>query len=170
MDAGDYERLVMEHKDRILAYASLMLRDATEGQDVAQEALIRLWHHRGSVDRDGAPHWLRRTAHNLCIDQLRRRRTRGVACPVEPETLEAVDAPDAQRVVESGELGREIERALGALPLRDRAVLVLRDVQGLPYGEIATLLEVPLGTLKARLHRARETLRDRLARAGLTPC
>jgi RNA polymerase sigma-70 factor (ECF subfamily) len=62
-----------------------------------------------------------------------------------------------------------LERALGALPERDRAVIVLREVQGLPYNEIAEVLGVPLGTLKARLHRAREQLRAKLVRAGVTP-
>ena len=73
------------------------------------------------------------------------------------------------RRAESSELGRALERALGALPAKDRAVIVLREVEGLAYEEIAEILGVPLGTLKARLHRARESLRARLVRAGVTP-
>ena len=79
MEREAYERVVMEQKDRIFAYASMMLRNATEAQDVAQEVLIRLWKHRDRVETERAPHWLRRAAHNLCIDQMRRRRVRNEA-------------------------------------------------------------------------------------------
>ena len=74
-----------------------------------------------------------------------------------------------ERLAASSELGQLIENALGEMPVRDRAVLILREVQGLPYSEIAGILELPLGTLKARLHRAREQLRAKLERAGARP-
>ena len=70
---------------------------------------------------------------------------------------------------ESDQLGHEIEQALGKLSEQDRSVLILREVQKRPYAEIAELLAMPMGTLKARLHRAREQLRKRLIRAGVTP-
>jgi RNA polymerase sigma-70 factor (ECF subfamily) len=79
------------------------------------------------------------------------------------------DQPDPQRQAWSGEVGSLIEVALDSLPDRDRAVLVMREIQGMPYADIAQTLELPLGTLKARLHRAREQLRARLIQAGVTP-
>ena len=79
------------------------------------------------------------------------------------------DGHGPQELAESGELGQSIGKALGKLVPLDRAVLILREVQGLPYAEIARILDVPLGTVKARLHRARERLRNRLVRAGVTP-
>jgi RNA polymerase sigma-70 factor (ECF subfamily) len=164
-----YERVVMEHKDRVFGYASAMLRNPAEAQDVAQEALIRLWNHRAEVDSEGAHRWLRRTAHNLCIDRLRRAKCR----PEDPagDDLErgADHSPSPLRRAEASEVGRALGTALAALPERDRAVILLREVEGLAYEEIAEILEVPLGTLKARLHRAREHLRARLVRAGVTP-
>lgn len=169
MDGEAFERVARENKDRIHAFAARMLRSHAEGQDVAQEALVRLWQHREGVDGDGARFWLHRTAHNLCIDRLRRRR----ASPeVDGELLETVGrdrAAGPARLAESDQTGRLIERALGRLSERDRAVLLLREVQGLPYAEIAEILDVPLGTLKARLHRAREQLRAKLVRWGVTP-
>jgi RNA polymerase sigma-70 factor (ECF subfamily) len=169
MDKEAFERVVREQKNPAYSYAARMLRRPAEAQDVAQEALVRLWQHRRTIDVRTARFWLRRTVHNLCIDRIRRRR----ASPeVDAEFQEAI-SPDRRvgpgRLAESAEVGRKIEQALAGLPVRDRAVLILREVQELPYSEIARILDVPLGTLKARLHRAREHLRAKLIRQGVTP-
>jgi len=170
MDDRAYEQAVMMHKDRVHSYATMMLRNSTEAQDVAQDALIRLWNHRERVERRGARLWLMRTTHNLCIDQIRRRKVRAEVNDGETVMDSKPDAaPGPQHLAQSTELGRLIERELGELSPQDRAVVVMREVQGLPYDEIAQTLELPLGTLKARLHRAREKLRTRLARAGVAP-
>ena len=163
-----FEAAVMLYKDRVHAYATLMLRDRTEAQDIAQEALVRLWEHREQVREDGARLWLMRTVRNLCIDRIRKVRVRSEVDEGDAVVeAEAASTPSPEKLTESGELGRQIEIALAALSLQDRSVLVMREVQGLPYDEIAEVLEVPLGTLKARLHRARERLRARLGRAGV---
>ena len=159
----------MKQKDRVFSYASMVLRDHAEAQDVAQEALVRLWKHRTRVDAPGAHLWLKRTAHNLCIDRLRQRKSRPVVGTEVLETTSPDPAPGPRQLAEAGELGEQLGRALAALKPKDQAVLVLREVQGLPYGEIAEILNMPLGTLKARLHRARELLRAKLIRAGVTP-
>ncbi len=169
MNGKAFEGVVREQKDRAYAYATRMLRGSAEAQDVAQEALVRLWQHRSQVEQETAGFWLRRTVHNLCIDRIRRRKTRQ---EVDTELNEAITADGRSgpaRLAESAELGDLIETALGKLHPRDRAVLILREIEGLPYGEIAGILDVPLGTLKARLHRAREQLRTRLVRAGVAP-
>jgi len=164
-----FEETVMLYKDRVHAYATMMLRDRTEAQDVAQEALVRLWEHRRGVRPDGARLWLMRTVRNLCIDRIRKVKVRS-----EVDEGDAVVEAEADRtaspekLTESGELGRLVESALASLSPQDRSVLVMREVQGLPYDEIADVLGVPLGTLKARLHRARERLRTRLNRSGVS--
>lgn len=169
MDGDAFERLVREQKNRVYSYAAMMLRGNVEAQDVAQEAMVRLWQHRARVDPAVAHLWLRRTVHNLCIDRLRRCKVRPEA-DVEPdETPAPEEQAGPQRLAESGELRRQIERALGQLKPTDRAVLLLREVQGLSYAEMTQTLDLPLGTLKARLHRAREQLRRRLVRTGVTP-
>jgi RNA polymerase sigma-70 factor (ECF subfamily) len=169
MDHETFESVVCEHKNRIYSYAARMLRGAAEAQDVAQEALVKLWQHRDRVEGETAQFWLRRTVHNLCIDRIRRRK----ASPETEGELNETISPDPShgpgRLVEAAELGGRIEQELSKLPERDRAVLLLREVEGLQYAEIAKILDVPLGTLKARLHRAREQLRARLVRAGVAP-
>jgi RNA polymerase sigma-70 factor (ECF subfamily) len=170
MEVKAFEKAVLAHKDRVSAYAALMLGDNMEAQDVAQEAMIRLWQHRGRVDRRGARPWLMRTTHNLCIDRIRKRKVRSEVDEGEKVVNRQAGAvPDAQQLAESCETGRTIRWALENMPAQDRAVLVMREVQGLPYGEIAEALGLPLGTLKARLHRARDRLRAKLTRIGVTP-
>ena len=171
MKETDYETVVAMHKDRVHSYAMTILRNPAEAQDAAQEALIRLWEHRDSIPVDGARPWLMRTTHNLCIDHIRRGKVRSeIGNGDEVVDARPDAAPGPQRLAESGDLRRLIDRALEALSPEDRAVIVMREVQALPYDEIAAALDMPLGTLKARLHRARERLRTRLYRAGVTPC
>jgi len=170
MDVRGFERTVVSLKDRVHAYATRMLRDSAEAQDVAQESLVRLWQHRQGVEEPGARLWLMRTAHNLCIDRLRKRKVRSeVAGGDELMDVQRSDAPGPEDRAGATEIGRGIEQALADLGEIDRAVLLLREVHGLPYEEIATTLRLPLGTLKARLHRAREKLRTRLCSVGVTP-
>lgn len=170
MDNRGFEQMVALHKDRVHSYATMMLKDSAEAQDVAQEALVRLWQHRTTVEEPGARPWLMRTAHNLCIDRIRKRRVRSEIADGEAVVdLQSDSNPGPQRRAESGEIGRSIETALSTLSETDRAVIVMREVQGLPYDEIAAALGLPLGTLKARLHRARDRLRTHLCRAGVRP-
>ena len=168
MDVGEYEKAVLEHKDRVYSFAVHLLRDPEEGRDVAQEALVRLFTHRETVIPEAARAWLLRTAHRLCLDRLRQRGSRPQA---EPEVLDGIAADGGRPDQEAAgrQLGVRIEAALASLSPRDRSLLLLREVHGMPYEEMADTLSVPLGTLKAALHRARERCRQALLGAGVHP-
>jgi len=168
MDAETYRRLVLQHKDRVTSYASWLLGDREEGIDVAQESLIRMWTNRDRVEPGAARAWLLKTAYRMCIDRTRRRRVRR---EVGDDVLEptAHDAPGPDRMAFAGEVGQLLARALGKLDATDRAAVLLREVQGLTYEEIADALDLPLGTVKAKLHRTREKLRRDLVGAGVCP-
>jgi RNA polymerase sigma-70 factor (ECF subfamily) len=170
MTTAQFESAVMEHKDRIHNYARGILRDPEDAKDVAQECLIRLWNHRERVEPGaGCRSWLLRSAHNLCVDRLRRRSThREVSREV--DTMEPTDArPGPERLTSSVEIAGRLEQALLDLDLRDRSIVLLREVEGLAYEDIASLLDLKMGTLKATLHRAREKLRNALVAAEVTP-
>ena len=170
MEHEAFERAALEHKDRVHGYAAMMLRDPEEARDIAQEALVRLWQNWHKVDSTGHRSWLLRTTHNMCIDRIRKRKVRSEVAEPENVLPHCPDtAPGPGQLAESDEAGRAITTALQQLSSEDRAVLVMREVQGLAYDEIAGALELPMGTLKARLHRARERLRTRLERAGIAP-
>lgn len=170
MTTMEFETAVLENKDRVYSYARGILRDPEEAKDVVQESLIRLWRHREQVEAGpGCRSWLFRSAHNLCVDRLRRRSS-SPERPGDDTGDNATDArPSPERLTSSIEVASGLERALMGLDHRDRAIVLLREVEGLPYDEIATLLDIKLGTLKATLHRAREKLRHALVRAEVTP-
>ena len=169
MDARTYEDIVTEHKDRVYSHASWMLRNREDARDVSQEAMIRLWQHRETVAPEAAKSWMLTTTHRLCLDRLRRR-VRWRETTLEPPGHERV-AHEAgpERLAGAREAAERLGAAIEALGPDDRAVVVLREIEGMGYREIAESLDVPLGTLKARLHRARERLRRSLIGAGVTP-
>lgn len=169
MDDGGFENAVREHKDRVHGYASWMLKDRDDARDVSQEALVRLWQHRSEVPPEAAKGWLLRTAHHLCVDRMRRLAVRSGPDMDEIEPMLKDLSPSPHRSAASKETGRRIADALATLSERDRAIVLLREVHGLTYDEIALTLRMNLGTLKATLHRARERLRDHLTQVGITP-
>lgn len=170
MTTVEFQSAVLEHKDRVHSYARSILRDPEDAKDVAQECLVRLWHHRERVEPGvGCRSWLLRSAHNLCIDRLRRRRSRPEVAHDESAYDTADGRPGPDRLVSSAEVGGRLERALLDLDHRDRAIVLLREVEGLTYEEIAEMLDLKMGTLKAILHRTREKLRHSLTRAEVTP-
>lgn len=170
MTTIEYQAAVLEHKDRVHSYARWLLRDSEDASDVAQECLVRLWRHRERVlPGPACRNWLLRAAHNLCVDRLRRR-AKHLEVRQDDSLPEPVDGrPDPLRVAQSGEVAKRLEAALLELSERDRAIVLLREVEGLPYEEIASTLGLNLGTLKATLHRTREKLRTALLRAEVTP-
>jgi RNA polymerase sigma-70 factor (ECF subfamily) len=169
MEIVEYERAVIEHKDRVHSYAAWMLHDREEARDVAQEALVRLWTNRETVRMDSVKSWLLRTVHNLSIDRMHRRKTRAEADVEELTLLPDETRPGPEQTARGGEVGRVIGRALRTLTDRDRSLVLMREVHGLSYNEIATNVDMPLGTVKAALHRARERLRRELVGAGVKP-
>jgi RNA polymerase sigma-70 factor (ECF subfamily) len=169
MTTVEFEDAVREHKDRVYGYARSLLRDSEDARDAAQECLVKLWQHKDQVEPGaGCRSWLLRAAHNLCIDRIRRRTVRREVDP--EESAELADArPGPERLAASSHAGQLLERALMGLGERDRAIVLLREIEGLRYEEIAEILGMNLGTLKATLHRARERLRRDLVRQEVTP-
>jgi RNA polymerase sigma-70 factor (ECF subfamily) len=169
MTARAFEQAARGHGNRVHSLAYWMLRDREEAGDVSQEALMRLWQHRDQVSEETARSWLLRTTHHLCLDQLRRRAVRSGPdlASVSPRLRDGAPSPD--RAAGSVETAGAIASALATLSPRDRAIVLLREVEGLPYEEIAGILELPLGTLKVSLHRSRERLRRFLTSSGVSP-
>jgi RNA polymerase sigma-70 factor (ECF subfamily) len=170
--AGDvkaFEPLVEKYRARVYRLALNVLRDAEEARDVAQEAFIRAWEALPSFRRRSAFYtWLFRITMNLASDRVRRRAARGRAFGTERvdeeqwdhELIDPGEAPDARAA--RAETRRQITRALDALPEPHRAIIMLSDLEGLSYREIAEVLGIPMGTVMSRLHHARKRLRATL--------
>ena len=159
-DGEAFRVLVERHADRAYRIAWRMLGDGAEAEDVAQEAVLRLWRDaagwRGGGPGVGA--WLVRVATNLCLDRLRRRaRMSGEAVPERAD-----EAPLADALIEGDETRAGVIRALDSLPERQRAAIVLTYYEELPNAEAATMLEMNIKAFESLLLRARRALRSML--------
>lgn len=161
-----FETAAKRHSRRVFTFASYLLGDAGEAEDVTQEVLIKLWTHGREIESDRLGAWLLTVTRNACTDVLRRRQRSARVIPIRRDSSLPADPPSADPSPESraagSQLGGRIVRALSALPEPARSVVVLREIQGLSYREISEILEMRMSTLKVTLHRARRRLRESL--------
>ena len=169
MDQDGFGRALRRHGDRAYSYAAWLLGDLEEARDVVQDGFGRLWAHRLAVRDDAAGTWLLRTIHRLCLDRLRKRTVRREAASEKLSESLPDHRPGPDQLVGLSELQTMIVQALRRMSPRDRALIVMREMQSMTYQEIGTVLDLPLNTLKVALHRARHRLRKALADAGVEP-
>lgn len=158
-----------EHYDRMYNYILGLVHDSDEAEDLTQETFLRAYTRRDSL-RDPAAYtsWLYRVATHVCLDRLRQRSRRVLR---ESETdLDEVDLPDPgtplpEVIAEKQEMSACVQKYVADLPDNYRAAILLHDVHGLKDSEIAEILDVPLATVKIRLHRARRRLQAILEEA-----
>jgi RNA polymerase sigma-70 factor, ECF subfamily len=163
-DLAAFEALVERHRDVVFRVAARIVGRA-DADDVSQDAFLRAFHRLAKFRGDASFRaWLLQITHNAAVDHLSRRRSDPVEDAGEQETAEheVVRLP-AERL-ESRERIVRLERKLRGLSPDARVVLVLRDIEGLSYEEIAAITGAPLGTVKARLSRARRDLIEMLRR------
>ena len=159
--SGDREAfavLVHQVSDGLYAVAQRILRDQGLAEDALQNALVLAWRqlpHLREVDRFEA--WIHRILVHACYDESKRARQWTTTVRVLP--MDVLSAPDGTAVVADRD---ELEQAFRRLPVDQRAVFVLHHYLGLPLVEIATMLEIPAGTARSRLHYAMLSLRDSL--------
>lgn len=172
-DEEAFRALLRRYRSDVYSLAVRILRNREDAEDAAQEVFIRLHRALDQYDPSRAfRNWLLRITHNMCIDQIRRRRisTLSIDEPLRQEDGEVGwDLPDTRSRGPLDELlAKEekelIEEAIGRLGPVLRSAITLRHVQGLRYEEIAEILDVPLGTVKVRIFRARAALAEILTR------
>lgn len=164
-----FEPLVRAHEGPALGYATSMLGDADEAADALQDAFVLAWRGLSRL-RPGSSFgpWFRIIVRNVCLDRLRSPRlSRRVALDSPGAAAAARIEPAADRAAETTGLSRVLAAALQDLPDEQRVTLLLREVEGLSYGEIAATLGIPAGTVASRLNHARSGLRAALAGRGL---
>ncbi len=174
VDRAAYEQLVTKYSRHVYSVAYRLTGNDADAKDLAQEAYVRVWRAWARIDPEARLEgWLYQIVKNLYIDLLRRRKGPKVYSLDEPmatsEGEVARDRPDptadVERTVLDASLDRRIQQSLLALSADLRMVVVLADIEGYGYEEIAEMIGVPIGTIKSRLHRARHALRERLASA-----
>lgn len=157
-DRAALDRLLSRHYDRIYAICRRLAGNDADAADATQEALLAIV--RGLTRFEGSSSfrtWSYRVATNACLDELRRRKRRPIATIEEPERLS--DGPDLDQQVADR---LSIEDALPLIPEEFRAPVVLRDVIGMDYAEIAATLDLAPGTVRSRIARGRRQLAKHL--------
>ncbi len=170
-----FNELVLAYQDRVYNLAYRIMGDPASASDATQEAFISAFHHiedfRGKYP-SSFKSWLMRIVSNACYDELRRRKRHPTTSiedfEVEEEANPALisEAESPEEATEREEVAQALEVGIQTLPEDQRVTLVLADVQGLTYQEISEVTDVPLGTVKSRLARARGKLRDYLRDQG----
>jgi RNA polymerase sigma-70 factor (ECF subfamily) len=165
-DLSAFNALVLQYQSLVFNLCLRQLGQREPAEDATQETFVSAWRNISSLRGSFRP-WLLRIAANACTDEQRRRGRRpassldvaleaGVPEPPDEDTL-----PEASAL--QGELRREVEAALQRLPDEQRLAVVLCDLQGLDYAEIASVTRASLGTVKSRIARGRARLRELLA-------
>jgi len=171
--AGDeraFQALLGKYERAVFSICLRMVRDREGAADLAQEAFVKVFMMLERYDPTYAfSSWLFKITSNLCIDHLRKRRIETYAMdePIDNERGEVQrqyvsGEPDPAQVLERKQKMHMLEEAVDRLPDHYRVMLILRHQEHLSYEEIARTLDIPLGTVKARIHRARETLKGLL--------
>jgi RNA polymerase sigma-70 factor (ECF subfamily) len=179
-DAEAFRALVVRHQRKVYAVALGIVKDPDTAWDVSQEAFVRVHQHLGEFKGDAAfSTWVMRIAHHLAIDVFRKERASARDAIEDVRESDLEEASDGvlattldanpQRGVLRRELHSKITEALGRIPAAHREILVLREVEGLSYEELAKELDIPKGTVMSRLFHARKKmqalLRDYAGRA-----
>ena len=163
-DASAWDTVVRTHTRRVynLCYRFTARRD--EAEDLTQEVFLRVYRTLKSYDPGHGPLavWMHRVARNLLIDHYRATRKHRLSVPLEDEMIHLEQkesaAPRPDRAVAQRELSAALEQALARLSPELREAVILRDLQGLDYREIAETLDIPEGTVKSRINRGRAEL------------
>ncbi len=167
-DARAFNQLVLLYQGMAYNVAYRIMADPDAASDATQDAFLSAYKAMRKFRGGSFKAWLLRIVTNACYDQLRRKKRRPSSSlddlPVEADHSQYMQDPAEQpdEYVERQELGSTIQAGISTLPVEQRTVLVLSDVQGLSYNEIAEVTGLSLGTVKSRLSRGRARLRDYL--------
>jgi len=175
-DVEAFETLVASHEKAVFNYAYRLTGNYEDAGDIAQEAFLRVYNSLPEFRGDSSfTTWLYRIVRNACLDEMRKRKRQRVTSL--DETMELDDGEMSRQFADNGdgpeqalervELQRTVLEAINALDEEYRVVVVMRDIQGYSYNEIAEALGINLGTVKSRLNRARGALKEAFAKLEL---
>jgi RNA polymerase sigma factor (sigma-70 family) len=165
-----WEEIVRAHSARVYRLAYRLTGNPHDAEDLTQEVFVRVFRSLSSYTPGTFEGWLHRITTNLFLDQARRRqKIRFDALAEDADQRLPGRAPTPERALHDQLFDADVESALGALPPDFRAAVVLCDVEGLSYEEIAAILDVKLGTVRSRIHRGRSMLRKALEHRAPAP-
>lgn len=157
-----WEEVARHHGRKIYNFAYRLSGNRDDAQDLVQEVLLRVRRGLESYTPQSFDGWLWRITRNAFLDEVRRRRRRPTSPYPDDDRGVGEPAPPPEEVLAMVRLGEDIQAALLELPYEFREAVVLCDVVGLSYEEIAAAVEIPVGTVRSRIHRGRKMLKERL--------
>ena len=171
-DTRAFDELARAEERALYRHAARIVGVGADAEDVVQDALLSAWKSISSFEGTSFRAWLFRIVTNRALDRIRARKRRP-ELPIEPAEDEdvtwaepAAPGPDLAEIASSREALAVVEEALTGVPVEQRAALLLRDVEGFAYEEIALMTGVEVGTVKSRIHRARVAVRNTLITRG----
>ena len=171
-DTRAFEDLARREERALYRHALRIVGTTSDAEDIVQDALFSAWRSIASFQGLSFRAWLLRIATNRALDHLRSRKRRP-ELPLDPPDDDDVTwaepvaaGPDLTQLVGDREALAAVEAALGSLPAEQRTALLLRDVEGFAYEEIAVITSVEIGTVKSRIHRGRLAVRNVLITRG----
>ena len=171
-DAAAFNELLGQHEKRMYAVCLRMCGNHEDAQDCLQEAMLRVYRAiSGFKGQSSFSTWLYRVTMNACLDELRKRKNKlstSLDGMLDAGWSPADERDTPEKHVLSAEKRTVIQQTIAELPEDMRSAIVLRDIQGFSYDEIAQMLEINVGTIKSRISRGREKLREKfLSRSEL---
>jgi len=161
-----FEQVVLPHLDAAYNLARSLVRNPHDAEDIVQESYLRAFKFFGSYQGGDARGWVLKIVRNTSYSFLEKHRPAGLSEEFNEEVhTTGTDQPDAEALVLQAADSRAVREALDQLPLNFREVLILRELEGMSYKEIADVTGVPIGTVMSGLARGRGQLRERLLRS-----
>ena len=172
-DARAFDSLARAHERALYSHVARILGPGPDAEDVVQDAFVSAWRSLPGFEGTSFKAWLFRIARNRAIDVIRAQKRRA-ELPIDPADAEGdvswaepvAGGPELTDIVAGHEARAAVEAALSLVPVEQRDALLLRDVEGFSYEEIASITVSEIGTVKSRIHRARVTVRNELVSKG----
>ena len=166
-DASAFDEIIFKYQDKIYNLCRHILGNSHDAEDAAQDVFLKAYQNLNKFKPDSSLYtWLYRIAVNTCIDYRRKPLFESLLKTSKEGDVFAVDrpadSPSPERLYESKQISNAIQLALGRLSKKLRTVIVLKEIEGLSYEEMAEVLDVSIGTVKSRISRAREELKKLL--------
>lgn len=166
--AGDkqaYAHFINKYKNQLYATILRMTKNPQDAQDLVQDAFIKVYRNLDKYDANGSfSSWLYRVAINHCMDEFRKKRYSTVQVEIDEERV--VNSEHPELVFLKKEKSRQLERLIATLPEDERLIILLRYVNEISYEEIGEVMDVPLSTVRNKLHRAKKKMRETVKREG----
>jgi len=158
-----WEQVARDHGRTIYNFAYRLTGNSDDAKDLAQEVLLRVRRGLATYTPGSFEGWLWRITRNAFLDEVRRRKRRPTVPLADDDRSHAGAAPPPEEVLADVRLSDDVQAALLRLPYEFREAVVMCDVVGLSYDEIAAAVEIPVGTVRSRIHRGRKMLREMLS-------